>query len=299
MDNIKLEKTYYPNGQIEQEGSYVNGDHRIPHGTNRRWYENGVLAWEGTFKNGIPNGWNRQWHENGVLAKEIYLNQQIPDGVSRQWDSKGKLIGSFEIKNGTGVQKEWHEDGTIKIEIPWINGIVTGRIRVYWGDGTVCGDEYNIKNRKVSKKKYLEACKKDPTLPRYDDIEKDKKSQAVKKPPIPNNDELCKEIINSQQAKEAREWMKSAKCILGEATNEEDSKELVESLYKAGAEKVWVFEINIDESGEQYSGRLIVEMPADSKKRKKIFVICDEIAENLGFDPEEDCGQNYRLMMLD
>ncbi len=296
MNELKIEKTYYPNGQIEREESFKNG---IPHGLSKRYYPNGGIESERSFENGIPHGWHRTWHENGVLASEVYLNHEVPDGIARQWDTKGNLLGTFEIKNGTGIEKKWYEDGTVENEISWVNGTTTGRWRMYEEDGTILGDMYWIKNRKVSKKKYIEACQKDPTLPRYDDIEVKKKLPAEKAIPEPDNDDFCKGIISSGKAKEAREWFKSAKCFLGEATNEEDSVELVESLYKAGVVKVWVFDINIDKSGEQYSGRLIIEMPKNSGKRKKIFSICDEIAENLGFDAEEDCGQRYRLLMLD
>ena len=223
----------------------------------------------------------------------------MPDGIGKQWDKTGKLILTYEIKNGTGIQKHWSEEQGIGADISLVKGTFTGRQRTYFRDGTIIGDTYWIKNRQVSKKKYIEACKKDPTLPRYDDIEGKKKSPAVKKPPLPENDDICKGIISSGKVKEAREWFKSGKCFLGEGDDEQGSIELVESLYKAGAVKVWVFDINIDESGEQYSGRLIVEMPKEPGKRKNISSICDEIAENIGFDPEEDRGQQYRLLMLD
>lgn len=272
MNEEEIQRTYYPNGQIE---------------------------WEGSFKNGIPHGLNRRWHENGVLASEIYLKEGVPDGIGKQWDKTGKLILTYEIKNGTGIQKSWSEEQGIGGEISLVKGTFTGRQRTYFRDKTILGDTYWIKNKQVSKKRYIEECKKDASLPHYDDIEVEKKSPAAKKPPLPNNDDICRGILSLGKAKEAKEWFKSGKCFLGEGKDEQGSKDLIESLYKAGVVKVWVFDINIDESGQQYSGRIIVEMPQKPGKRNKIFSICDEIAENLGFDPEEDCGQRYRLLMLD
>jgi hypothetical protein len=272
MSELEIKKTYYPNGQIE---------------------------WEGSFKKGIPHGPNRRWHANGVLASEVYLKEGVPNGIGRQWDKNGNLIVTFEIVNGNGVQRKWDEAQQCFVENTFHKGRMTGKVRSYLKDGTVLSEGYLFQGQTISKKRYMEACKKDPTLPRYDDMEEKKKSPAVKKSPSPDNDDICKGILSSGKVREAREWFKSGRCFLGEGDDEEGSIELVKSLYKAGAAKVWVFDINIDESGEQYSGRLIVEMPKDPEKRKKIFSICDEIAENLGFDPEEDCSQQYRLLMLD
>jgi hypothetical protein len=271
MSELKIEKTYYPNGQIESEWSFKNC---IPHGICKRWYENGVLALEWKLKEGVP------------------------DGVGRQWDKNGDLIVTFEIVNGNGVQKMWDEAQQCFVESTFHKGRMTGKIHSYLKDGTVLSEGYLFQGQTISKKRYIGECKKNPSLPRYEDIEGEKKSPAIKKPPLPDNDDICKGILSSGKAKEAKEWFKSGKCFLGEGDNEQDSIKLVKSLYKAGAVKVWVFDINC-ESGQQYSGRLIVEMPKESIKRKKIFSICDEIAENLGFDPEEDRGQQYRLLMLD
>ena len=298
MEVIETKKHYYPNGRIELVGCFKNGNLRIPHGFIKRYYPNGQIEAEGNYKNGIPHGWNREWHENGTLASEVCYKEGVPNGIGRQWNTKGDLLGFFEIKNGTGIEKKWYENGNIENEIPWINGVTTGRWRMYEEDGTILGDTYWIKHRQVSKKRYIEECKKDPTLPRYDDIEVKEKLAVTKVHPEPDDDKFCKEIISSGKAKEAREWFKSGKRFLGEDI-EEGSFELVESLYKAGAAKIWVFDINSNESGDQYSGRLIIEMPESSKKRKKIFSICDEIAITLGFDAEENCGQRYRLLMLD
>lgn len=272
MVELKIEKTYYPNGQIESEVSFKNG---IPHGPHKHWHENGILAWEWTCKDGVI------------------------DGIGKQWDSSGNLLVTFEIVNGTGIQKIWDETQQCFVEGTWHKGRMTGRIRSYLKDGTFLSEGFQFRGKTISKKRYIEECKKDPTLPRYDDIEVEKKSPATKKAPLPDSDDICKGILSSNKAQEARGWFKSGRCFLGESDDEQGSIELVESLYKAGAVKIWVFDINIDEPSQQYSGRLIVEMPKNSLKREKIFSICDEIAENFGFDLEEDCGQQYRLLMLD
>ena len=57
--------------------------------------------------------------------------------------------------------------------------------------------------------------------------------------------------------------------------------------------------VSVEPSGEQIAGKLIIELPQAQDKREQVFSLCDEIAENTGFSAELDCGQRYRLLMLD
>ncbi len=62
----------YANGQLEKEGTYVNG--RM-NGPARMWYENGQLGYEGNLVNGEPNGLHRWYNKDGSLGKEeTYVN---------------------------------------------------------------------------------------------------------------------------------------------------------------------------------------------------------------------------------
>jgi hypothetical protein len=227
------------------------------------------------------------------------FNNGVPDGVGRQWNKNAELICSFEIINGTGTERSWNEAQGLRDEVSWVDGMTTGRWRVYSADGSVIGDTYWIRNRQVSRKRYIEACQTDPTLPRYDDIAAVRKRTSGNAPCDSENDAFCEQIVLSGDVKEARDWVSSGKCFLGEATDQRQSTELVESLYTAGAVIVWVIKVSVEPSGEQIAGKLIIELPQAQDKRKQVFSICDEIAENAGFEAESDCGQRYRLLMLD
>ncbi|MHC4499773.1 MAG: toxin-antitoxin system YwqK family antitoxin, partial [Planctomycetota bacterium] len=149
------------------------------------YYPSGKLWSERYYKQGVPHGRHREWHENGVLASEVYLKDGVPDGIGRQWDENGDLIVEYEIKNGTGIQKVWIGNQGIWAETSWVNGTRTGRLRAYLEDGTVMGDTFWIRNEKVSKKRYMEACKTDQSLPRY--LEQCDSQEKTKKPPRPIN----------------------------------------------------------------------------------------------------------------
>jgi antitoxin component YwqK of YwqJK toxin-antitoxin module len=135
----------------------------------RFYYPSGKLRSEISFKNGVPHGRHLEWHENGVLAFEENLKNEVPDGVARQWNKNGELLCTYEIKDGTGVQRRWFEDQGFWGEISWVNGAMTGRQRTYWADGTVASETFWINNEEVPKGRYEQECNKNSELPIYDE----------------------------------------------------------------------------------------------------------------------------------
>jgi hypothetical protein len=280
MDECEIKKTYYSNGRIESERSYLKG---------------------------TPHGWHREWYENGILSSEVCFKKGVPDGIGKQWSKNGDLILSYEIKDGTGVQKSWTEEQGLGDEVSWVNGTITGRWRVYFRDGSIVGDTYWIKNRKVSKKKYIEMCTVDPTLPKYEDLFGGKKprksglSRGGKFDKFSNNN-FCDKLFSEHQMVDALKWLTEPNVperTIGECTRPEDSIELVKGFYVIGAVKVWTFDIEGGQDEEQNSGKLVIELPGDPQKRQRIFEKCGEVGEESGFDPEPDNGQKYILIMFD
>lgn len=141
----------------------------MKNGVEKTFHSDGKIAGEVTYVNDLPNGITRRWHPNGVLASELPVKDGIVEGVAKQWNDKGELLGSYEVRKGCGVIKTWHSNGKLQGETPMLNGKWTGRQRVWFEDGTLAGDVFWIENQKVSKKKYLAACKENPNLPRYED----------------------------------------------------------------------------------------------------------------------------------
>lgn len=286
-DEIEKIKSYYPNGQIESECS---------------------------FKNGIPHGKHQHWHENGVLAREWNFKNGIPDGVGNQWDLNGNLIVNYEIVNGTGVQKMWVEAQQFFVENTWHNGRMTGRTRIYLKNGTVINEGYQFQGQMVSRKKYLEECKKDTTFPRYaKECDKPKKTkrndQLIDTVEASENSKLhideegfVSELLASKDIQEALSWLTESNVperSLGEAQEREASIALVKSLYQLGAKKVWVFDIDDYGDEGQNSGKLIIELPDDPTKRLRLFKKCGDIANSLGYDAEIDTNQEAIFLMLD
>jgi hypothetical protein len=271
----------------------------------RNYHPNGKLWWEGSFENGILEGPNRHWHDNGVMSRDCSYERGLEHGVARQWNRDGKLLGEYLMDHGTGIEKSWYENGQLGRECSSVNGKLCGRFRCWFEDGDLVSTIYHINDKQVSKKKYDDACKSDPTLPRYgDDGQKSKlKLPSTKyrkrKTPISEkerkqHDELILKFRALPNQAEARQWLaEDEERNLGEMIPEA-SREVIEDGYKAGATKIIAIDVN-DES----TNYLIVELPAGMSERRRVFEWNNELAQNSGFDPDADWGQNELFVFFD
>ena len=68
-EQVKVVKKYYPNGQLEHEIPYHQGQ---LHGLAKYWYENGQIKYEVPYYQGQQHGIAKWWYENGQLWCENY-----------------------------------------------------------------------------------------------------------------------------------------------------------------------------------------------------------------------------------
>jgi len=130
-------------------------------------YPNGQLKAEAPMVNGRIHGLKRDYHPNGQVALEIPFYHGLPNGMAKVCAADGRLLGEYTMEHGTGVMKLWHGNGVLASEVSMVEGFITGRQRTWYEDGLPVPDMYWIRGKKVSRKKYLEACKTDPELPQY------------------------------------------------------------------------------------------------------------------------------------
>ena len=187
------------------------------------------------------------------------------------------------------------------------------RQRAFFEDGVFAADTYWLKNREVSRKKYLEACAKDPSLPRYedDDVKSTLKLPSTKyrlrKTPISEaerskHDEFIAKFRANPNQAEARQWLATgpagAMRTLGEMDSD-GSRVVVEEGYAAGAQKIIAVDIQSDDEKSETTDHLIVAIPAKGPKRKRAFEWVNELAQQSGFDPEDDWGQAELFIFFD
>jgi antitoxin component YwqK of YwqJK toxin-antitoxin module len=125
-----------------------------------------------TFEDIGPVRIQRKWHHNGQLIKEIKLKQKgdnyVLDGASTQWSSDGELIGTSTFNEGTGVFRDWYDNGQLFGEISIVEGLRTGLQRGWDETGYLLVEQFWYRNQQVSKKKYRELQAVDASIPQYE-----------------------------------------------------------------------------------------------------------------------------------
>jgi antitoxin component YwqK of YwqJK toxin-antitoxin module len=129
-----LWRFWHENGQLEQEGNYLNGEME---GLWRFWHENGQLSQEGNYLNGKVEGLRRWWYENGQLSQEgNYLNGK-EEGLLRTWYENGQQRSEGNYLNGKleGLLRLWHENGQLQDEGNYLNFKREGLFRSWYENG--------------------------------------------------------------------------------------------------------------------------------------------------------------------
>jgi hypothetical protein len=162
----------------------------------RTYNKSGSPQTESSFKSGKRHGRQYRWHENGVLSSAEPYEDGVPHGTAHQFDTDGRLIGTYTLDRGTGIDlwrqslsdgrvelsevhymkdgqphgcEWWLSEGQIWQERHWQEGLRHG-IERYWRDRPRLSrgyPKYWIKNVQVNKAKYLRAAQNDPTLPAF------------------------------------------------------------------------------------------------------------------------------------
>ena len=121
-DDVTIgQRTYYDNGKVFEEERYTNNGH-VLHGEKTTWHRNGKR-------------WQVLNYSNGVL-----------DGTCTSWDEEGRELASCEIRNGTGVLKEFHGNGKLISEETYLKGKKHGNHRRWYDDGSLFADTQYVNN---------------------------------------------------------------------------------------------------------------------------------------------------------
>jgi hypothetical protein len=161
----------------------------------RNWYEDGQLEFEIAMRNGVKHAWEYRFHENAnLLEREGYHEGQL-HGIGRQWAEDGRLLVTWRMVNGTGLDLWCDEEGRLAEEHYWPKPGELGYTRQWNPDDWTINEEYFyilgkgyhgvwrkwngrgrmkrgfprffVCDRKVTKTQYAKACEANSTLPPY------------------------------------------------------------------------------------------------------------------------------------
>jgi hypothetical protein len=221
-----------------------------------------------------------------------------------EWDETGRLLGSFTMVNGSGLQRYWHDNGQIKMEISSLNGKFHGRCRDWLRDGTLIREDYLISNQDVTRAAYLKAARKNPNWPQYEG----EPAGRVARPGLAlerkKHDLFIQSVFEKPHHAEARGWLKAelrpkSRSLAKFATTKAALK-FVEQLYSAGAVAVIIAAISAGQRKKLFADWLLIQLPATKSKRNSLRKICQAFCRNRGgaFLPEFDLGETHLWLML-
>jgi hypothetical protein len=242
------------------------------------------------------------------------MSEQVTK-AARTFFPNGKVESEVTLTDGkpNGVAKYWHPDGKLKTVMHMVQGQPTGRMRCWDETGTLITETYLLDGRQISKKKYSEACKRDPSLPEPNDDGEDSGRELPspmilkRHPPVSDAErklhaETVAKFLADRNQAEARQWLKSSSASgrhnLGEMTPDA-SRQVIEDGYLAGAMCILAVGIHRAENGSETTSHLIVELPVSAVQRRDVFKWGDNLAHASGFDSQQDWGQKELYIFLD
>ncbi len=244
-----------------------------------------------------------------MLASEEPYKNGLPHGICRQFDEAGRLLGKYKMIKGTGIQRAWHDNGQLQLEVSTVRGEFCGRNRLWLRDGTLLSERFYLNGRVVGPHTYRDAAAQDETLPRF-------RGQPAKL--LPKDQATQKHILRvfvaslleKQNRREGRRWLQKQNGVqagrsLGrfkparDAAKSETGK-FVKELYSAGATAVIVPDIYRNKAGKQFADCLVVRLPKNPAKRKAIRRVCAQLRKRkLGaVEPSQDIGENHLYLSL-
>jgi len=114
---------WHEDGTLKSE-LYYKDDKR--EGVWKQWYKDGLLKSEYNYKDGKMEGVCRKFHKRTeTLYMEYNYKDGKKDGVYKRWHIDGILMieGNYKDDKMDGIFKHWRNDGTLRSECIYENGI--------------------------------------------------------------------------------------------------------------------------------------------------------------------------------
>jgi len=112
-------RDYYPDGQIQMEGTYSSFDKRIKEksfwcnykgntkeGEFKRWYKNGLLLSKNNYSKGLRDGLHEYWYLNGERESVQHYNKGQKHGKCTWWNEDGSLQREMTFVRGENQHKK-------------------------------------------------------------------------------------------------------------------------------------------------------------------------------------------------
>ncbi len=117
--------TKHQNGQRLTEEPFVDGRR---HGTLRRWFADGQLAFSSVYVDGRREGETQSWWQNGHRRSQSFYVDDQPHGAALSWYRSGEKSKRYNYVAGqpVGLQQGWRKNGKLYTNFEYRNGRAYG-----------------------------------------------------------------------------------------------------------------------------------------------------------------------------
>ncbi len=120
---------------------------KIPDGTVRKYYENGVLEAEEKYKDDKLNGPAKYFDKNGRLMTECVYKDDKEEGLHKSFEENGRLRGEYNYSEGKleGLTRLYDQNSRLRGEYSYSADKLKGQSKMYYEDGKI-REEFNYKD---------------------------------------------------------------------------------------------------------------------------------------------------------
>src|SRR4051812_40932955 len=86
--SLHVTRKYFDNGQLAEQREYVNG---LESGTHRGWWPNGTPRFVYNYAGGVLEGESREWFLSGALWRDQHYNRGHEAGLQRLYWEDGRV----------------------------------------------------------------------------------------------------------------------------------------------------------------------------------------------------------------
>jgi hypothetical protein len=164
----------------------------------REFDAEGQLGFECPLRAGVIHGMRYRWDRPGALTAAEPWKNGVPHGTAYQWGEDGRVIGSYTLDEGSGLDLWWQEWSDGSVNLAEVHCMQAGRAHGFewwlnddqqsvheerhWADGDRHGIErewnsegrlargyprYWVRGERVTKRQYMKAAAADPSLPPF------------------------------------------------------------------------------------------------------------------------------------
>ena len=147
LGKVKLSTTISNNNGRIQQNTQLQANNTNSYQIKRKFYSNGKVHFEDSFKDGVRNGIGKEFYEDGNIKSKCNFIRGKVEGIYTVYYESRKMKSERNMVNGypNGIFKTYFEDGSLQYQATYKMGKKNGPFILYNSPG-ILAETGNDKN---------------------------------------------------------------------------------------------------------------------------------------------------------